>query len=229
LQVFGAMLQHIASGSWKPGVTLPNEHELAREFGVSSGTIRKALERLEADNLIERRQGRGTFVLDHTQGDLAIRFNNIRDRNGQRIAPASSKLLEQRIGLATLEEQAHLKVSPNDKVLRTRRVSDHEGRPHMYEEASLVMSRLPGLPDEELVGNYLITSLARKYGTLLARATEKLSFAAAAPEIAKLLMVEPCARLLKLDRVVFGISDEPIEWRIALCDLKTEHYLAESR
>jgi DNA-binding GntR family transcriptional regulator len=99
----------------------------------------------------------------------------------------------------------------------------------LFPPLARLMSRLPGLPDKELVGNYLIASLARKYGTHLARATEKLSLAEASPEIAKLLMVEPRARLLKLDRVVFSIRDEPIEWRVALCELKDEHYLAESR
>jgi GntR family transcriptional regulator len=223
------MVQRITSGSWKAGVTLPNEHDLAREFGVSSGTIRKALEKLEADSLIERRQGRGTFVLDQADGERAVRFTNLRDRNGKRVVPTSAKVLDQRVAVATELEQAHLKTSPNDEVLRTRRVSNNEDRPYMYEEASIAMSRLPGLRDDELVGDYLIASLARKYGTHLARATEKLSFAEASPEIARLLMIGPSARLLKLDRVVFSMSDEPIEWRVALCELKDEHYLAESR
>lgn len=229
LQVYSALMQLIIGGHWKPGVTLPNEHELAREFGVSSGTVRRALEKLEADNLLERRQGRGTFVIDHAGGEPAKRFNNIRDRNGQRVAPISGRVLDQNIGPATQTEQARLMISANDKVLRVRRVNDHDGRPYMYEEASLAMGRMPRLSDNEPVGNYLIASLARKYGAHLARAVEKLSFAeGASPEIAELLMVEPGARLLNLDRVVFSVSGEPIEWRVALCEFRNEHYLAET-
>jgi DNA-binding transcriptional MocR family regulator len=62
LRVAAAVRQRIQAGEWKPGKLIPNEGDLAREMGVSSGTTRKALDALEADGLLERKQGRGTFV-----------------------------------------------------------------------------------------------------------------------------------------------------------------------
>jgi DNA-binding GntR family transcriptional regulator len=131
--------------------------------------------------------------------------------------------------LATDIEQAHLNMGPDDKVLRTQRISEHAGRPHVYEEATLAIGRLPSLSENALVGLYLIASLAWKYGTYLTRASERLSFAEVPPEIAELLLAEPGVRLLRLDRIVFSRSDAPIEWRVAFCDLKYGYYLAESR
>ena len=64
LQLRDALSERVATGQWQPGACIPNEHELAREFNVSTGTMRKALGIMEDEHLIARRQGRGTFVND---------------------------------------------------------------------------------------------------------------------------------------------------------------------
>ena len=69
LQLRDALAERIASGEWKPGSAIPNEGDLAREFGVSAGTMRKALSLLEDEHLITRRQGRGTYVNDPARRD----------------------------------------------------------------------------------------------------------------------------------------------------------------
>jgi GntR family transcriptional regulator len=61
LQVAAALAERVASGQWQPGFPIPNETDLAREFGVSAGTMRRALDKLEADRIVARRQGRGTL------------------------------------------------------------------------------------------------------------------------------------------------------------------------
>lgn len=68
-QLQAAVTERINSGEWKPEQPLPNESDLAREFGVSSGTMRKALDALEAEGFLDRRQGRGTFVKDKRADD----------------------------------------------------------------------------------------------------------------------------------------------------------------
>src|SRR5262245_50810624 len=82
IQVRDVLTERIATGEWKPSAAIPNEGDLAREFGVSSGTMRKALDMLEDEKLLTRRQGRGTFVNDQTLGDLAVRYSNIRTPAG---------------------------------------------------------------------------------------------------------------------------------------------------
>ena len=79
------MAERIASGEWKPSAAIPNESDLAREFGVSAGTMRKALDLMEAERLLTRRQGRGTFVNDQSSDELAARFSNIRGPDGKRV------------------------------------------------------------------------------------------------------------------------------------------------
>ena len=61
LQLRDALAERISSGNWRPGAIIPSESDLAREFGVSPGTMRKALDLLESERVLIRRQGRGTF------------------------------------------------------------------------------------------------------------------------------------------------------------------------
>src|SRR5690606_30748158 len=65
LQVRDVLVQRIVVGHWKPGAPLPNETHLAQQLGISSGTVRKALDLMEVERIVTRRQGRGTFVNDY--------------------------------------------------------------------------------------------------------------------------------------------------------------------
>src|SRR3972149_6571308 len=85
LQLRDARAERISAGAWKPGAVIPNESDLAREFGVSAGTMRKALDMMEAERLLTRRQGRGTFVNDQSSDELAARFSNLRAPDGSRV------------------------------------------------------------------------------------------------------------------------------------------------
>ena len=143
-QVRNLLAKRIAAGIWTPGSMLPNEIELARELGVSPGTVRKALDILERDRLVLRKQGRGTSVIDQGLGDVAARFSNIRNEGGRRIA-GDMELLSQTSGAATDDEARQLQLNAGEPVLRTSRVRRYQGEPFMHEEASLALTRFPGL------------------------------------------------------------------------------------
>src|SRR6185369_4906408 len=66
-QIKGLILQSLQAGGWKPGEAIPSEMELAARFRVSQGTVRKAIDELAAENLVVRRQGKGTFVSTHAE------------------------------------------------------------------------------------------------------------------------------------------------------------------
>src|SRR5262245_34902556 len=85
LQVRDSLAGRIASGCLRPGSAIPSEMDLAREIGVSSGTVRKALEVMETERLIVRRQGRGTFVNDPGSAELVARFANLHVADGTRV------------------------------------------------------------------------------------------------------------------------------------------------
>jgi GntR family transcriptional regulator len=226
VQVRNLLAQRIANGVWAPGSMLPNEMDLARELHVSPGTVRKALDILESDRLVLRRQGRGTSVVDQASGDVAARFSNIRDGAGRRVV-GDMELLTQAKASPSKIEQQRLQLEAGDPVLRTTRLRRYRDKPFMYEEVSLAISRLPGL-DAGDAGNFRISALAQRHGIHLARASELLTMEEATPQTAKQLEIQASARLLKLDRVIYATGGYPVEWRVALCSLKEDLlYFAE--
>jgi GntR family transcriptional regulator len=226
VQVRNLLAQRLASGVWPPGSALPNEMELARELGVSSGTVRKALDSLESDRLVVRRQGRGTFVVDQASGDVATRFSNIRNGEGRRIG-GDMELLAQAKAVAIEIERQRLQLGAGDAVLRTTRLRRYKSQLFMHEEVVLAMSRFPGL-DEKNAGALRISALAQRHGIHLAKASERVTLEEASAQTAERLDVDLHTRLLKLDRVVFAAGGYPVEWRVAYCSLKEDMlYFAE--
>ena len=66
-QIKARMVASLQRTEWRPGQAIPSETELAARFKVSQGTVRKAIEELAAENLLVRRQGKGTFVATHAE------------------------------------------------------------------------------------------------------------------------------------------------------------------
>ena len=92
VQVRDLLMKEIHTGAWMPGEMLPNEFELAAAFGVSQGTMRKALDSLAREHVLVRRQGIGTFVSEHTPAEVLFRFFQFRDQQGRRVIPESRTL-----------------------------------------------------------------------------------------------------------------------------------------
>ena len=74
-QVYDHLTGRLVEGHWKPAEPLPSEMALAQQLGVSQGTVRKALNQMVTENLLERRQGKGTYVAEHTQESSLFRFS----------------------------------------------------------------------------------------------------------------------------------------------------------
>jgi GntR family transcriptional regulator len=225
LQVKDMLIQRIVAGAWKPGAAIPNEIELSRELGISVGTVRKALDEMEHEHLISRRQGRGTFVIDQTSNEHAVRFSNIRDVDGARIA---GDIDSRTIAGATANEAEadHLGLRKGEPIYRVHCVRSHNNVPLMVEEATVPQARFPGLAQETDVPPSIVV-LAHRYGVLLGRAEEKVGVVTAKGPFAKLLKVDIGAPLLTLDSVVYAIDGYPVEWRLAHCHLRETHYRAE--
>ena len=225
LQVRDLLVARIVAAEWKPGATLPNEVDLARELSVSPGTVRRALEEMEGERLIYRRQGRGTFVADHTSEELAIRYTNIRTSKGVRFAGEIARV-QLSAGEAHEMEQKRLRLRPGAQVMRIRRVRQSAGIPFMVENVTLPGSLFPGLSDLRDVP-HRITLLAQQFGLLLGRAEEQVRASKADSEIAEELRIAKDTPILILDRVVYTIDGRPVEWRLARCHFGDEVYWTE--
>ncbi len=224
-QLRDALAQRIAAGEWRPGQSLPSEGDLAREYGLSAGTARKALDMLEGERVVTRRQGRGTFVMDCSSEELAGRFSNIRIAEGHRVL-GDITCCELNEDLADEAERARLQLQADGRVYRIRRVRAHHGTPYMAERTSLPAALFPGLADMPDLSHRLV-ALAQRHGILLGRAQERISVVGASAPAAQALGIAKGSPVFLLDRVVLTLDDRPAEWRVAECHLTDMHYLAE--
>jgi GntR family transcriptional regulator len=227
-QVRDLLIERISSGAWKPGDLIPNEFAIARELGVSQGTIRKALDALAADRLLVRRQGRGTYVAEHTPADVLFRFFNFFDGKGQRIEPNSmdASISE---GRATAMERRRLALGDAARVIRISRKRTRSGAPFISEKIVLPARLFPGLANEPRVPNTLYDHFQKVYGVTVARGREQVTAIAAGSAAARALGVAEGAPLLKLDRVMYDLQQQPVEWRVSLCRMDGAAYTVELR
>ena len=226
LQLRDALAERIAGGEWKPSAAIPNESDLAREFGVSAGTMRKALDLMEAERLLTRRQGRGTFVNDQSSDELSARFSNIRGPDGKRVC-GQAKSAEVSEGPANEIERSRLRLHPEDRVYRIHRVRHHKGQAFLVEDVSLPAALFPELEDRTSTVTERVIVLAQEYGILLGKAEERVSLGGASATVAQKLGIAANAPVMVLDRVVLALDGRPIEWRMGWCHLADRYYMAE--
>jgi GntR family transcriptional regulator len=225
LQVRDALAARIAAGEWKPNVAVPNENDLAREFGVSAGTMRKALELMRQERLLTRRQGRGTFVNDQTSDELAVRYSNIRTADGKRITgEANVSGISQ--APASPAECTRLGLRPDDRVWRFRRIHRHGGEPFMVEDIAMPAVLFPELGERKELPRG-IAVVAQHYGILLGKGDERISTGSASPPLAEALNLRAGAPILILDRLLHTLTGRVVEWRVGICHFADKYYLAE--
>jgi GntR family transcriptional regulator len=220
LQLRDTLAERIASGEWKPGHRIPNEVDLGREFGVSQGTMRRALELLESELVITRRQGRGTFV--NGSQDLPNRFNNFHLANG-----AAARCEESTLDIVRAEagdgECARLQLMKGDQVYRIRRICSSLSRTFMIECASLPVALFPQLVERALPSHRLV-DIAQAYSVLLGKGEERVFVGMCSPSAAEALNLAEGTHVQMLDRVIWTHNGRPAEWRRAECVLDGMYY-----
>ncbi|MGL5116908.1 MAG: GntR family transcriptional regulator [Beijerinckiaceae bacterium] len=226
-QVRERLSRRIAEGEWRAGDMVPSEQQIAAEMGVSQGTVRKALDEMTADNLLVRRQGRGTFVATHDEDRILFQFFKLQPDDGTRSFPESEVVSAVRV-TSNPQETAKLSLAPGDPVIRIRRVRSLLGRRCIVEDIALPAALFDGF-DQGAVPNNLYDTYARRFGVTVAGGSESLKAVAADAEAAGALGLAVGAALLLIDRVAHSISGQPVEWRVSLCHTADIRYLTELR
>jgi len=229
LQIKGLLVENLEAGQWRPGEAIPSELELAARFGVSQGTVRKAIEALASDNLVVRRQGKGTFVTTHTEEKAStFRFLRIRRNDGQDEYPMS-RLLDVRRGKASADVARLLEVRAGDPIILLRRVLEYSGEPVVLDEITLPAALFKGLTKSKLDAyrGSMYSFFETQFGVRILKAQEKLKAIAADAATAAILKVSAGQPLLAVERVTYTYGDRPVEWRRGLCTTRQHYYSNE--
>ncbi len=227
-QIKALIMQRLEAGEWKPGELIPSEVELGSRFKVSQGTVRKAIDELAAENLVVRRQGKGTFVATHHETQAQFRFLRLMADSDEPQRP-ENKILEVKRVRAPAEVARQLDVKSGDSVIFIRRVKYFNGVPIILEEIWLPGAIFKGLTAERLVEykGPLYGLFESEFGTRMIRAEERIRAVGADPESAEILGVPPNTPLLSVERASFTYGDKPVEMRRGLYLTTNHHYQSE--
>jgi GntR family transcriptional regulator len=223
-QVRRMLVDRLASGDWSPGELLPSETALAQFYGVSQGTIRKALDTMAADRLVVRHQGRGTEVAKHDSERSLFQFWHLYGEDSTRQIP-SSKILKCTRTTARAGEARLLNIKRGAPVIRIGRCRYINDQPLIIEWITLPAERFPGIESYgKDLPNTLYSLYQKHYRVTIQTAVEKLRAVKADRPDAEPLGIKAGAPLLEIERVAFDLEDEPVELRMSRCDTQSLHY-----
>jgi GntR family transcriptional regulator len=227
-QIKALITASLQSGEWKPGELIPSEFELAGRFKVSQGTVRKAIDELSAENLVVRRQGKGTFVATHHEARAQFRFLRLMPDSGEP-HPADNRILDVKRQRAPAEVSRLLDIKPADAVICIRRVQSFDGAPTILEEIWLPGATFKGLTAERLAEykGPMYGLFETEFGTRMIRASEKIRAVLGDQAAADVLQVPVHTPLLSVERVSYTYGDRPVEVRRGLYITARHHYQNE--
>jgi GntR family transcriptional regulator len=229
LQVRALLVELLEAGEWKPGEAIASELELAARFRVAAGTVRKAIDALAADNLLVRRQGKGTFVATHThEHPSRVRFLRIRRDDGINEYPAS-RMIDVRRGKASADTARLLGMKSGDAVLMLRRILTFAGVPSVLDDIVLPAALFRGLTRAryDAYRGPLYGFFETEFGVRMLKARERVKAVAADAASAEALDVEVGEPLLAVERISCTYGNRPVELRRGLCVTAHCHYFNE--
>ena len=227
-QIKGLILNSLRLGEWKPGESIPSEKDLASRFRVSQGTVRKAIDELASENLLMRKQGKGTFVASHAAQQVQFRFLKLVPDSGTpgSEGPAQRDIVECRRTRASADVARALALKTGDAVLQIRRVLSFAGTPIILEDIWLPAAPFKGLTAERLA-NYqgpMYALFETEFNVRMVRAEEKIRAEPAVDGREQLLKIERGTPLLSVERIAYTYKDAPMELRRGYYRTDTHHY-----
>jgi GntR family transcriptional regulator len=210
-QIENDLRRLIGSGKLPPNATLPSEKALCRAYGVSRHTMRKALARLVADDLITRRAGRGTRVkarADRMKFYLDRSFTRQMADMGRE---ARSRVLKVATGIVDQTYPGAFHDSLGSECLRLVRLRFGDDEPIALQSSVVLMDQCPGLNEYDFNRESLYDILAREYHLVITEIQHTISAVVADAFQAELLRVEHNAPLLLVKTIAMLEHEQVIE------------------
>jgi GntR family transcriptional regulator len=227
-QIKVLLTQSLIGGEWHPGEMIPSEIDLASRYKVSQGTVRKAIDSLAGENILIRRQGKGTFVATHKEEGIKLRFLRLTAANGQKEV-LQNELLNCTKTKADIRMSSIFEIKAGAALIEVKRLLTFSGRPLIYDHIVIPAAPFKGLNGTRVEENKgsMYSMYETEYGVRMIRAEERLTAVAANSEVAEALNLKVGSPLLSIERVSYTYGDKPMEWRLGLCLTDDHHYMSE--
>lgn len=209
-QISDWLRDQIEQGVLAPDDQLPSEHRLGTQFGVSRITIRRALQTLEHDGLIYRRQGLGSFVRDQRVRQGFVRLTDFIEDMAQAGIVATSRVCHFEQERATPEIASILGIPEGKIVIRLDRLRLGDGEPIAFDRTWLPVFYGNLLEGHNLEEGTIYRILEQDYQIPVQRGRYRIEAVNADAKVAQVLDVPEHRALLLIERVSMTIGDKPV-------------------
>ncbi len=223
-----ALLSAIQMGKLKHGDSLASETDLAKAFGVSVGTLRKAVDELVAQQILVRHQGRGTYVATHNRDRFMDQFFQVEAQSGLKEFP-QVETIDFEEGQASALEASLLNLSLGDPVFRIRNHLSLQDRKVESDQVCLPATLFPGLTDRRVRdrSSTLYHLYQTQFGITVVRAEERLRAILCTVDMARALSRPVGTPMIELQRVARGINGQAVEYRVSVIDTTQHAYVSQ--
>lgn len=213
-QIKTLLLQSLSNGEWNAGDMIPSEVDLATRYKVSQGTVRKAIDELAAENLLVRRQGRGTFVATHQEAKIRFRFLSMQSVSGKKFK-TNSRILSVQTMTAPDDVAESLGLKKKNQVVQITRLLSFNDDAAVFEQIYLPVDIFTDVTADKLTDykGTLYGWFEAEYNVRMIRAIEKMRAVIAPASAVELLGLSDNQPLLFVERISYTYADKPVEVR----------------
>lgn len=211
-QLYDIMFKEIMDGKYSVGSLLPAESELMNKYEISRATVRKAMDMLHNDGLIEKRRGHGTYVIETKLKNSLNRVISYSKKNTENRRVASKQTISMKELPASKELAECLQLHEGDILVELKRVRYADSEPMYFETNIIEKSWVPEVMDRDFSKESLRVFLANRYKVSWSHAKQHIYSIAATQELAKLLQIKKGDPLIYIKRISYDSNDVPREY-----------------
>lgn len=230
-QVKRALIQLIENGHFAPADCLPNESAIATSLQVSIGTLRKAVDELVAENVLVRRQGKGTFVTMHNSDRFLFQFFHV-ERRATDLSQAHEYPDVECVSFektkASEEEATALGLRLGAPVYRIANRLMLSQRPVVLDHLCVSQAMFHGLTQAQFTNrtSTIYNLFQQEFGITVLRANERARAVPASLDASRILGIAPKLPVLEVHRTAFTFGDKPVEYRISTINTQQHDYVS---
>ena len=221
-----SLLAAFEAGAFLPGDALPSEAELARQFEVSIGTLRRAVDELVAEHILSRRQGLGTFLASHSAKRFLFQFFHVERGDGLREHPQVELVSFERLRIPETAALA-LRVRPGEQGIQIENRLSLQGRAVVHDRLILPSALFKGLTEKrvrERPGT-IYQLYQSDFGITVVHAVERSRAGPADRLTSKVLRIAPGTPVMHVHRTALTFGDRPVEYRHSTIDTTRHDYV----
>lgn len=227
-QLMDAIVNNIKNGTYKSGDKLPTETELESTYNVSRITVRRAVKELCDKNILVKRQGKGTFVLDSS---LCIKLNEIggfHEAMNERKQNTFSELLSLTTCKPSEEFSEYLDISETSDMIEIRRVMGYDSTVIFLDTCYLPASHYPGI-EQYLTGDFSIYQILKNiYHVKMVNSEKVIKVRKAKKEEASYLHCTQGDPVFDIFKIVYDENDVPVHVSISILNGANTSYIISS-